>query len=144
SAPAGLYTVAISAGPNTGTAVATDEVTVIVPASRAVAGGSAEWTLVDAQPWPALEAAARTSALGAFPNPFADRTEIGFELEASARVELVVYDVRGREVATLANDVLEAGQHSVEFDAASLPSGVYIYRLVTGTQVETGRMTLVK
>ncbi len=160
-APPGTYNVAISAGPSLGTAVATDDVEVTVAAARVAqvemtkeqaatltverpAVELAPWTLIDAQPWPALEAAARTTEIGTFPNPFVDRTEISFSLESASEVSLVIYDVRGREIATLVDDTMEAGQHNVTFDAASLPSGVYVYRLQAGTQVETGRMTLLQ
>ncbi len=142
-APLGTYRVAISAGPNTSNALATANVNVTVTAAR-VAGSATTWSLADAAPWPTLEAAARTSEIGAYPNPFARSTEIGFSLEQAAKVSLTVYDVRGREVAVLADGTMEAGQHSITFDAASLPSGVYVYRLTTGAQVETGRITLVK
>ncbi len=93
---------------------------------------------------PVSAAKADAGAVVASPNPFASRTEIAFSLERATDVSLAVYDVRGREVARLADGTMEAGQHSLTFDAASLPSGVYVYRLVAGTQVETGRMTLVQ
>ncbi len=144
AAPTATYSVEISAGPNTSASVATDAVNVTVTSGGRAAGTSTEWTLVDADPWPTFEAAARTSEVAAYPNPFVERTEIAFSLEESAKVQLVVYDVRGRAVATLVDGTLEAGQQSVTFDGASLPSGVYIYRLVSGTQVETGRITLVR
>ncbi len=106
------------------------------------------WTVTNATPWAVerneVASAARAGDLGVFPNPFVERTEIAFSLENASKVSLVVYDVRGREVATLAEGTMEAGQHSVTFDAASLPSGVYIYRLQAGSQTETGRMTLVQ
>ncbi len=144
NAPLGPYTVEISVGQSNGNAVATDIVAVNVTPSARVAGTATEWTLTEVQPWPTLEAAARTSETGVYPNPFTERTEIAFSLEQSAQVELVIYDVRGRAVATLADGAMDAGQHNVTFDASRLPSGVYVYRLVTGTRVETGRITLVK
>ena len=63
--------------------------------------------------------------------------------EASG-VRLVVYDVRGREVARLVDGGLPAGVHRVRFDAVGLPSGVYIYRLTAGAFVETRRMVLLR
>ena len=62
----------------------------------------------------------------------------------TAGFSLVIYDVRGRVVSTLADGPMFAGAHRVTFDATSLPSGVYVYRLTTGSSVETGRITLVK
>lgn len=111
---------------------------------------AADWAVADAAPWSVVDATlaapARISddAVAAYPNPFARSTEIAFTLAAASEVSLVVYDVRGRAVATLADGTMEAGRHAVTFDAAGLPSGVYVYRLVAGTEVQTGRVTLVR
>ncbi len=143
AAPTGNYTVRISAGPNNGTSIGSCNVPIAVQSAARPAGSDTEWTLLSASP--TLEAAATTgTAVGAYPNPFVRSTTIGFELDRATDVSLVVYDVRGREVAVLTDGMMEAGQHTVTFDAASLPSGVYVYRLTTGTQVETGRLTLVQ
>ncbi len=104
----------------------------------------AAWSIVEAMPVPPVEAAVRTESVGAYPNPFARSTEIAFALDKASNVSLVVYDVRGREVARLVEGTMEAGQHNVTFDAASLPSGVYVYRLATEAGVETGRITLIR
>jgi len=63
--------------------------------------------------------------------------------EASA-VRLVIYDVLGRQVATLVDGVRPAGRHRVTFEAANLPSGIYLYRLDAGSFTQTRRMLLVK
>jgi len=55
-----------------------------------------------------------------------------------------VYDILGREVAILVNGILSAGQHQVTFDGAGMASGIYMYRLQTGSQVLTGKMMLMK
>jgi hypothetical protein len=55
-----------------------------------------------------------------------------------------VYDVLGREVATLVNEVKEPGTYTVEFNASSLASGVYFYRLQAGTYVETRKLVLLR
>ena len=55
-----------------------------------------------------------------------------------------VYDIAGREVATLVNEIMPAGKHLVEFNAADLPSGVYFYRLKTGEFEKTLRMVMVR
>ena len=80
-----------------------------------------------------------------YPNPFNPRTFINYELRIRNFVVLKVYDIAGREVATLVNDFMPAGKHAVEFKAADLPSGVYFYSLyVDGKQMGVKRMALVK
>ena len=59
-------------------------------------------------------------------------------------MRLAVYDVLGREVAVLVDGQLEAGAHVASFEAGSLASGVYVYRLVVGSEVQTGRITLAR
>ncbi len=66
-----------------------------------------------------------------FPNPFNAQTTIGYELPAVTTVKLVIYDVLGKEVETLVNQVQNSGSYSVNFDAKDLPSGIYYYRLST-------------
>lgn len=80
----------------------------------------------------------------AYPNPFRDQTAVRFALAESGPVRLAVYDVTGREVAVLVDAVLEAGQHEGYFAADGLASGVYVYRLATQGQVQTGRLVLVR
>ena len=79
-----------------------------------------------------------------YPNPFNPNTEISYQLPVNSVVSLKVFDVLGREVATLVNGSQAAGQHSVNFDASGLSSGVYIYQLQTADFVNTKRMLLVK
>jgi len=76
-------------------------------------------------------------SLTAYPNPFNPSTVISFELRAASFVELAVYNIQGREVSIVVNEYLSAGAHSVIFNAADLPSGVYLYRL-TAEGKETG------
>ncbi len=78
------------------------------------------------------------------PNPFNPSTEIRFYLPESGPISLIIYDVTGRAVRRLIHSVLPAGTHRISFDAASLPSGVYLYRITAGTFTETRRMTLLK
>jgi hypothetical protein len=59
-------------------------------------------------------------------------------------VQLVIYDVLGRQVAALVDGVQAPGQHEVVFNASTLPSGIYLARLFSGDQTRTIRMTLVK
>lgn len=79
-----------------------------------------------------------------YPNPFNPSTAIGFQLSAVSSAKLTVYDVLGREVATLVNEILNPGNYTVRLDGAGLPSGVYSYQLKAGTFTQTRRMILSK
>ncbi|MBI5471520.1 MAG: T9SS type A sorting domain-containing protein [Ignavibacteriae bacterium] len=81
-----------------------------------------------------------------YPNPFNPVTTINYELsnDNSQLTILKVYDLLGREVATLVNEEKPAGTYRVEFDAGNLPSGVYYYRLTTGSFTQTRKMILAK
>ena len=79
-----------------------------------------------------------------YPNPFNPNTCIDFRLEKSGLTRLTVYDLLGRNVATLVNENLTAGQHRVLFDAANLPSGIYVYQLNSAGEVLTRKMMLLK
>ena len=89
--------------------------------------------------------AARGFALSQnYPNPFNPSTAISYKLAASGHVTLKVYDILGRDVATLVNGQRTAGEHSVTFNAAGLPSGVYFYRLQAGNYSATKKFMLLK
>jgi len=76
-----------------------------------------------------------------YPNPFNPATTIAFALPENALVTVKVYNVLGQEVKTLAaNQLYDAGEYEVEFDASQFASGVYLYRF-SATSVETGVMT---
>jgi|GEM_PF-987035 len=80
-----------------------------------------------------------------FPNPFNPSTTIRYELPTAARVDLAIYDVRGRLVARLVDQEDQgAGRHEVVFAPRGLASGVYLAHLKAGGQVQTRRMVLVK
>ncbi len=81
---------------------------------------------------------------GNYPNPFNPVTVISFSLAAPTAVTLEVYNVRGQKVTELVNGHLEAGEHSVEWDAGTYASGVYIYRLRAGAVRYSKKMLLVK
>ncbi|HET6567396.1 MAG TPA: T9SS type A sorting domain-containing protein [Rhodothermales bacterium] len=81
---------------------------------------------------------------GNFPNPFNSQTEIRFALPKSTHVQLEVFDLMGRKVAQLVDGQMEAGHHTVGFDANRLPGGVYVYRFRAGKFTESGRMVLLK
>jgi hypothetical protein len=90
------------------------------------------------------EAPFATALAQNFPNPFNPSTVVGFQVGTQDLASLRVYDIMGREVAVLVNEVMPAGEHFVTFDATNLASGVYVYRLQVGSEVFTKRMTLVK
>ena len=79
-----------------------------------------------------------------YPNPFNPETVIEFALPQSGDVSLVVYNIRGEEVARLLSGTVPAGNHRVIWDASSLASGIYIYRLRAGDYIETRKMVLLK
>lgn len=79
-----------------------------------------------------------------FPNPFNPGTTINYQLPANSFVTLKVYDLIGREIATLVNEVRQAGYHSVPFNASSLSSGLYFYRIQAGNNMAVKKMLLVK
>ena len=79
-----------------------------------------------------------------YPNPFNPATTIRYRLPSASHVDLVVYDMLGRAVATLVNAIQPTGTYESTFDAARLSSGVYIYRLVAGDYREQRTMTLIR
>jgi PKD repeat protein len=79
-----------------------------------------------------------------YPNPFNPTTTIEYALPQPARVELKLYDVHGHEVQTLVNGRREAGKYTVEFNAATLSSGIYFYQLRAGGFVKIRKLALVK
>ncbi len=78
------------------------------------------------------------------PNPFNPTTRIGFTIAAPGFVLLAVYDLLGREVATLVHEELKPGRYEVRFDAAGLASGTYFYRLRAGGFIHTRRLLLIR
>jgi hypothetical protein len=97
---------------------------------------------------PIVEAEAsapRTFALDQnYPNPFNPSTIISYQLPINSEVRLVIYDMLGRELQTLVNTRQNAGRYQAQFNAASLSSGAYFYRLSAGTFAETKKLMLVK
>jgi hypothetical protein len=79
-----------------------------------------------------------------YPNPFNPTTTISYQLPTQSHVALKIFDVLGREVATLVNGLEEAGYKSVAWDARSVPSGVYFYRIVAGRYTETKKLLLLR
>jgi len=79
-----------------------------------------------------------------YPNPFNPSTVISFQLTVNSHVTLKVFDVNGREVATLANGNLAAGKHSVTFAPRSATSGIYFYTITAGKFSQTRKAILMK
>ena len=79
-----------------------------------------------------------------YPNPFNPTTNIRYTLPERTHATLKVYTTLGEEVATLVDEVQEAGNRTVSFDARGLASGVYLYRLSAAGMVETKSMILIK
>jgi hypothetical protein len=79
-----------------------------------------------------------------YPNPFNPSTIISYQVASLGMVSLKVYDLLGREVAMLVNEVISAGNYTATFNAVNMPSGVYFYRLQVGSFTETKRLMLLK
>jgi hypothetical protein len=86
-----------------------------------------------------------------YPNPFNPSTTISFTLPSKSFISLKIYDLLGREVATLASEVLSAGRYTRQWNAMNMPSGVYFYRLQvypdavgTGSYSETKKLVLIR
>ncbi len=79
-----------------------------------------------------------------YPNPFNPSTRIVFQLKEDVNVTLSIYDLLGREVATVADEPMKAGTHKITFDASDMSAGVYFYSLKAGSFFEMKKMTLIK
>jgi len=79
-----------------------------------------------------------------YPNPFNPTTTISYSLPRNGFVQLNVHDLLGREVASLVNEEQAMGNYKVEFNASSLTSGIYFYRLQSGSFVESRKMVLLR
>jgi hypothetical protein len=79
-----------------------------------------------------------------FPNPFNPSTSIRFQLPAATHVTVTVHDITGRKVAELLNAFKPAGEHTLQFNAAGLASGTYLYRVQAGNKVLQHKMLLLK
>ncbi len=87
---------------------------------------------------------ANVGLLPNYPNPFNPSTRIPFRIDRKGKVEVDVFDVLGRHVASLLNGFLEPGEHEVRADMSGCSSGTYIVRLTTGEHVSTIRMLLIR
>jgi hypothetical protein len=79
-----------------------------------------------------------------YPNPFNPTTVVSFQVPVSSHLILKVYDLLGREVATLVNEKKEPGRYQVTWDAGNVPSGLYLYKLTAGSYVSVRKMLVLK
>lgn len=79
-----------------------------------------------------------------YPNPFNPSTNIEFTTPQNGNIKLEVYSITGQLITTLVDGYLNAGTHSVTFDASAFSSGLYLYRLWNGSSSITKNMTLIK
>ncbi|MBD3170161.1 MAG: T9SS type A sorting domain-containing protein [candidate division Zixibacteria bacterium] len=106
-------------------------------------GEADEWKLSN---WIGAEGElpSEVSLFNNYPNPFNAQTTIKFDIPESGNVSLKVYNISGQEVETLVDGKMDAGQHSISWDASNYASGVYFYKLQTGDNVITKKMNLLK
>jgi hypothetical protein len=105
------------------------------------------FVLVDAganivNPQTSLKTSTTEASVSCYPNPLVQSSTIEFYLPSAGRVNLFVYNQLGDKVSTLVNDVLPSGSHSVSFNRAELPCGVYFYTLQFGKYVTTQKMLI--
>lgn len=104
----------------------------VIPDSISAIGGSGNTLLED------------FSLSQNYPNPFKPNTKINFSVANLSRVSLKVYDILGREIITLVNEVKPAGQYEVNLNANDLASGVYFYQIKAGDFIQSKKMILIK
>ncbi|MEX2604076.1 MAG: CHRD domain-containing protein [Gracilimonas sp.] len=79
-----------------------------------------------------------------YPNPFNPKTNIPFTLSQTGKATITIYNILGKKVAVIADQQFSAGEHTISFDASSLSSGVYIYRLQAEGKTQTKQLVLIK
>jgi parallel beta-helix repeat protein len=89
-------------------------------------------------------AVANTLNSGCYPNPFSAGTTIWYDIPKTENVKLTVYDLNGKTISTLVDQVLPEGRHESEFSADKLSPGIYFFRLMTGQQTATGKLMVNK
>ncbi|MCB9472999.1 MAG: T9SS type A sorting domain-containing protein [Candidatus Delongbacteria bacterium] len=128
--PAGEYNASLHIATND-----PDASEVVVPLQMIVDG-------VDVDENPTLPLTTRLA--GNYPNPFNPTTRISLDLAQSGRVQLVVFNMLGQRVDTLLDSPLEAGSHSLDWDASHLPSGMYLLEMKAGSVTDRQKLMLVK
>lgn len=107
-------------------------------------GGSGDDGVIVSNEEETIESPQKFTLSQNYPNPFNPTTNINFTLPQATNVSLTVYNILGQQVAKLVNGRLAAGQHSVQFDASNLASGMYLYRIEAGTFTQNKKMMLIK
>ncbi|MFZ4590981.1 MAG: G8 domain-containing protein [Ignavibacteria bacterium] len=83
-----------------------------------------------------------------YPNPFNPKTKINFEIPYDSKVKMIIYDVTGREIKTIVNEVRTAGYHTIVFDGSDISSGIYFYRIIANANgkdyINTKKMAIIK
>ncbi|HEY5125657.1 MAG TPA: T9SS type A sorting domain-containing protein, partial [Ignavibacteria bacterium] len=79
-----------------------------------------------------------------YPNPFNPSTTIKFDLPVSGFVKLKIYNILGREISTLVNEIRNAGTYEINYNASALSTGIYFYKLEFGGNSEVRKFTLIK
>lgn len=100
--------------------------------------------VVQATPSENPEAATYYALAQNYPNPFNSQTNFSFSIPAADHVTLKVFDLTGREVATVVNEVMSAGAHTISWNAHSLPTGVYMYSMTSGSFSQTMKLLFLK
>ena len=79
-----------------------------------------------------------------YPNPFNPETVISYQLPMNSDVNLKVFDMLGREVATLVDEERSEGEYKVNFNSSNLPSGIYLYQIIAGNYIQSKKMLIIK
>ena len=126
------------------------EITAVDNASQESTRSNSTWAYTTLQPYKKNVGKEVANAITEYklsenyPNPFNPSTVINYQIPTSGKVTLKVYDVLGKEIATLVNENKEAGSYNVNFNASNLPSGVYVYKIESGSFIKSQKMMLVK
>jgi len=79
-----------------------------------------------------------------YPNPFSVKTVISYQVPVTSKVSLKIYDVTGRLVKTLVDELKSAGAYTVKLDGKDMPSGLYFYQLKVGQETRTKKLLLIR
>ena len=104
-----------------------------------VGGKSVKVNMVDS-----MEIPGEFSLSNAYPNPFNPSTTMEYYLPNNTEISIVIYDLQGRQIASLINDVVSAGNHSIVWNANNYSSGIYFVKMVAGNFIETQKLVMVK
>ncbi len=115
-----------------------------IPGIYTYRGFKSSWPHVPTAIEPVNNSAGTFRLLQNYPNPFNPVTKISFELEKAGNTSLILYNITGEEVKTYFNGYLETGFHTLTINGSDLASGVYLYKLISGSNSAVGKMVMVK